>query len=89
MSSEDYTIADQNAVYFLTFTITDWVDVFTRSCYRMLVIDSLNYYIHQNPVRALIVQNEIDYIFNSAGDYAGTKGMVNIITEICNRVANS
>src|SRR5674476_448972 len=43
MSSEDYTIADQNAVYFLTFTITDWVDVFTRSCYRMVVVDSLNY----------------------------------------------
>ena len=43
MSSEDYTIADQNAVYFLTFTITDWVDIFTRSCYRMVVVDSLNY----------------------------------------------
>jgi len=29
MSSEDYSIVDQNAVYFLTFTITDWVDIFT------------------------------------------------------------
>ncbi len=43
MSSEDYAIADQNAVYFLTFTIVDWVDIFTRSCYRMIVVDSLNY----------------------------------------------
>ena len=183
MSSEDYSIADQNAVCFLTFTITDWVDIFTHSCYRMVIADSLNYcienkgltiyawclmsyhihlvakandgfllsdiirdfkkftakkiidmikegpesrkewllyrfsfagkfdhriknykvwqdishpillesnhlidqrinYIHQNPVRALIVQNEEDYIFSSAGDYAGTKGMINIITEI-------
>jgi hypothetical protein len=28
MSSENYSIEDQNAVYFLTFTISDWVDVF-------------------------------------------------------------
>lgn len=42
MSPEDYTIAYQNADYFLTFTITDWLDVFTRSCYRIIVIDSLN-----------------------------------------------
>ena len=43
MISENYSIEDQNAVYFLTFTIIDWVDIFTRSCYRMVVVDSLNY----------------------------------------------
>jgi len=26
MSSEDYSIADQNAIYFMTLTNTDWVD---------------------------------------------------------------
>ena len=183
MSSEDYFITDQNAVYFLTFTITDWVDVFTRSCYRLIIVDSLNYcimnkglsifswclmsnhlhliarvnesfklsdiirdfkkftakriieminegpesrkewliyrfayagkydhriknykvwqdtshpilldsdylidqkinYIHQNPVRALIVQNDFDYLFSSVTDFAGTKGMVNIEKEL-------
>ena len=181
MSSENYTIADQNAVYFLTFTVTDWIDIFTRSCYKIVIVDSLNYciankgltiyawclmsnhihlvakanegfrlsdiirdfkkftakriiemikeesesrkewllyrfsfagkfdhriknyklwqdtshpiildnnylidqkinYIHQNPIRALIVQNTEDYIFSSACDYAGTKGIVNIET---------
>ncbi len=30
MSSDNYFIADQNALYFLTFTVTDWIDVFTR-----------------------------------------------------------
>jgi len=183
MSSENYSIADQNEVYFLTFTITDWVDIFTRSCYRIVVVDSLNYcvankgltiyawclmsnhihlvakaddgfrlsdiirdfkkftaksiiemikegpesrkewllyrfsfagkfdnriknykvwqdtshpilldnnllidqkinYIHQNPIRSLIGQNAEDYIFSSACDYAGNKGMVTITTEI-------
>ncbi len=183
MSSENYLIGDQNAVYFLTFTIVDWVDVFTRNCYRMIIVDSLNYcieskgliiyswclmsnhlhlvakandsfrlsdiirdfkkftakkiidainevpesrkewllyrfsyagkfdhriknykvwqdtshpillntnylfeqrtnYIHQNPVRALIVKNAEDYIFSSACDYAGTVGMVKIEKDI-------
>ena len=183
MSSENYIISDQNAVYFLTFTITDWVDIFTRPGYKTIIVDSLNYcteskgltlyawclmtnhlhlvarakdnyrmsdiirdfkkftakriieiiksepesrrewllyrfsfagkfdnriknykvwqdishpivldseyiinqkinYIHENPVRAMIVYNPEDYLFSSAGDFAGTKGMVNIENEI-------
>ena len=43
MSSENYRIADQNALYFLTFTVTDWVDVFTRLSYRNIIADALTY----------------------------------------------
>ena len=183
MSSENYTIEDQNSIYFLTFTITDWLDVFTRSCYKIILVDSLNYcidnkgltiyawclmsnhlhlvananenfrlsdiirdfkkftakriveainsenesrkdwllyrfsfagkfdhriknykvwqdtshpilldsnylidqkinYIHQNPVRALIVENADEYLFSSACDYAGKTGMVKVVTDI-------
>ncbi len=179
MSSEEYSINDQNAVYFLTFTIVDWIDIFTRANYKTIITDSLNYciaqkgltvyawclmtnhlhlvaraeenyrmsdiirdfkkftakriieaidegpesrkewllnpfayagkfdhriknykvwqdtshpvlldsnllidqkidYIHQNPVKALIVQKPEDYLFSSAGDYAGDKGLVKI-----------
>jgi hypothetical protein len=28
MSADNYFITDQNGVYSLTFTVTDWVDVF-------------------------------------------------------------
>lgn len=35
-------------------------------------------YIHQNPVRAGIVDNEADYLYSSARDYVGKKGLVNI-----------
>ncbi len=35
-------------------------------------------YIHENPVRQLIVNNAYDYIFSSAIDYADGKGLVNI-----------
>lgn len=43
MSAENYSIKKQNSVYFLTFTITDWVDVFTRLHYKNLIAESLAY----------------------------------------------
>ncbi|EPA00295.1 Transposase [Indibacter alkaliphilus LW1] len=35
-------------------------------------------YIHQNPVRAMIVEEDHHYLFSSARDYTGIKGLVNI-----------
>ena len=43
MSSENYRVEKQDAVYFLTFTVTDWVDVFTRINYRNIIVESLDY----------------------------------------------
>ena len=180
MSGDRYHIDDQHAIYFLTFTVVDWIDVFARPEYKMIIVDSLNYcienkglvcyawvlmtnhmhiivraehpnrlsdvirdykkftskklvesidtitesrrewllhkfefnakvtrradnskfwqdsnhaiclegggnrmqeriqYIHQNPVRQQIVAFPEDYIFSSAGDYAGRKGLVTV-----------
>jgi REP element-mobilizing transposase RayT len=36
-------------------------------------------YIHQNPVRAEIVNNPEDYRYSSAIDYAGGKGLLNVV----------
>ena len=47
MSSESYYIKDQKATHFLTFTVQAWVDVFTRSIYRLDIVDSLNYCIRE------------------------------------------
>ncbi|WP_425637716.1 REP-associated tyrosine transposase [Algoriphagus yeomjeoni] len=175
-----FQVSDQHAIYFLTLTIVDWIDVFTRKEYKLEVVDSLNfcverkgleifawclmsnhlhllcrskeafrlsdtlhdfkkftarkiltslekesvesraswilkafrekgssqnritiykfwidglhavaiesnqfleqklYYIHQNPVEALIVDDPEEYLFSSARDYAGRKGLVKI-----------
>lgn len=181
MSADNYMLKDQNAVYYLTFTVVDWVDVFTRKEFKMVVADSLNFctttkgleiyawclmsnhlhlicraidgfaisdiirdfkkftaktilrkiisepesrrdwmiyrfefagrfdkriskyrfwqdtnhaivlnnnemidqrinYIHDNPVRAMIVGKQEDYLYSSARDYAGEKGLVNVLT---------
>ena len=179
MAGDRYFITDQHATYFLTFTVVEWTDVFTRPQYKMAIVDSLNYciehkglvcnawvlmtnhlhvivravtparlsdiirdfkkftskkiveliqttpesrrewllhkfefaahatgraenfkmwtddnhailldgprygerlrYIHQNPVRQMIVANECDYLFSSAYDYSGKKGLVKVV----------
>ena len=38
MSGDRYIIIDQNACYFLTITVVDWVDV-----YKQITVDSLNF----------------------------------------------
>ena len=38
-----YTVKDQGAVYFLTFTVHQWADVFTRSIYIDEVLMNLRY----------------------------------------------
>lgn len=36
-------ILDQNGLNFLTFTIVEWIDLFTRPVYKDIVIDSLKF----------------------------------------------
>ena len=42
--SKVYTISDQSKAHFITATVVDWVDIFTRKIYRDIVIENLNYY---------------------------------------------
>ena len=35
-------------------------------------------YLHNNPVEAGIVSNAEDYLYSSATDYSGGKGLINI-----------
>ncbi len=41
--STAYKICDDEKLYYLTFQIVGWVDLFTRKCYRDIVIESLKY----------------------------------------------
>jgi REP element-mobilizing transposase RayT len=38
-----YNIKDQHAVYFLTFTVVQWADVFSRDLYSEIILESLKY----------------------------------------------
>lgn len=41
--SFSYQIHDQYAVYFVTFTVHQWVDVFTRNEYKDILLESLRF----------------------------------------------
>jgi len=43
MAGDRYHITGQNDVHFLTFTVVDWVDVFTRGVYKDIIVNALNY----------------------------------------------
>jgi putative transposase len=38
-------------------------------------------YNYNNPVEARFVENEYEYLYSSARDYCGLKGLVNIIID--------
>jgi REP element-mobilizing transposase RayT len=41
--SQGYQIYNQNALYYLTFQIVEWVDIFTRKEYKDIAINSFNF----------------------------------------------
>jgi len=41
--SHQYRVRNHEDIYFVTFTVVDWVDVFTRPSYKQLIINSLTY----------------------------------------------
>ena len=43
---EGYIIRDQAAPHFITATVVDWIDVFTRQQYKDIIISSLDYSIN-------------------------------------------
>ena len=38
-----YAIRDQDKFYFVTFTVVNWIDVFSRQVYRDLFLESIRY----------------------------------------------
>ena len=41
--SGKYKIRDQGALYFVTFTVINWLDIFTRKEYRDIFLESIRY----------------------------------------------
>jgi putative transposase len=72
MTSDNWFIRDQNAVYFLTFTIVDWVDVFTRPVYKNVITDSLNYCIESKGLEVFswcLMSNHLHLVCRAAENF--------------------
>ena len=69
--STGYQIYDQNAVYFVTFTIVDWVNLFSRKHYGDIVVDSLGFCCKEKGLEVygyIIMTNHIHLILKAGGN---------------------
>jgi REP element-mobilizing transposase RayT len=73
--SDGYKIRDQTLPHFITATVADWVDVFTRTSYRDVVVACLDFCIRDKAMVLLgyvIMSNHIHMIVQSGdGDLSG------------------
>jgi REP element-mobilizing transposase RayT len=67
--STGYQIKDQEGLYYLTFQVVDWIDIFSRQAYRDIVIDSFQYATMNKDFQLfayVIMSNHIHLIANSS-----------------------
>ncbi|MCB9173085.1 MAG: transposase [Flavobacteriales bacterium] len=72
MSGDRYKIADQQGLYFVTFTVVNWIDVFTRKDYKFIITDSLNYCIANKGLEVyawVLMSNHLHLIIKAKEGY--------------------
>jgi putative transposase len=66
--SRKYKFRNPEAVYFVTFTTVNWIDVFTRRIYKEIIVDSLNYCIKNKGLMVyawVIMSNHVHLVIES------------------------
>ena len=66
--STGYQISDQEGLYYLTFQVVDWIDIFTRQVYRDIIIESFKYAIENKGLHLfayVIMSNHVHLIAQS------------------------
>jgi len=85
--SHQYRVRTPEDIYFVTFTIVDWVDVFTRPVYKQLIIDSLSYCQQQKglDVHAYCLMSNHLHLLVSARALADLPGIVRDFKKYTNK----
>ena len=72
MNKSGYQIRDQNAIHFITFSVVQWVDVFSRKEYSDVVVDSLNFCVDHKGLKVhawCIMSNHLHLILSCDPPY--------------------
>ncbi|MER3498037.1 MAG: transposase [Chitinophagaceae bacterium] len=51
MQHDENTITQQQACYYLTFNVVDWIDIFIRPVFKQIIVESLNYFIEKKGLK--------------------------------------
>lgn len=69
--SRNYKFHNPDGVYFVSFAVIGWLDVFTRNEYKNIVVESLRYYQQEKGIEILfawcIMTSHVHLIFRSSG----------------------
>jgi len=68
MKDDGYKIRDEYGVYYITFAVVEWVDVFSRKLYTDIVLDSLKFCIENKQLKLFawcIMSNHVNLIVQS------------------------
>jgi putative transposase len=71
--SEKFKARNREGLYFITTTIVDWVDLFTRPTYKHIIVDSLNYCVAHKGLKIhawVLMSNHIHLIVSCENDLA-------------------
>ncbi|PKP21945.1 MAG: hypothetical protein CVU05_05700 [Bacteroidetes bacterium HGW-Bacteroidetes-21] len=66
--SDSYQIKNQQGIYFLTFQIVGWVDIFSRQVYREIIVDSFKYCIENKQLKVhafVVMSNHVHCILST------------------------
>ena len=67
--STGYQIKNQEGLYYLTFQVINWIDIFTRQIYRDIIIENLKYCQQNRDLQVfayVIMSNHVHIIVNSS-----------------------
>lgn len=70
MSKKYKFFKDEGYPYFVTFTVTDWIDLFTREEYNMILLDSIIYFQKEKELIVyawVIMTNHVHMIVGTKG----------------------
>ena len=71
--SQKFKARNPEGLYFITTTIVDWVDLFTRPTYKHIIVDSLNYCVAHKGLKIhawVLMSNHIHLIASCENDLA-------------------
>jgi len=66
--SRNYKFHNPDGIYFVSFAVVEWVDVFTRRMYKDIIVDSLNFCIKEKGMVLYtwcIMTNHMHLVFSS------------------------
>jgi REP element-mobilizing transposase RayT len=69
--SRNYKFHNPEGVYFVSFAVVEWIDVFTRNDYKNIILDSLRFCQHNKGMEIFawcIMSNHVHLVFRSNGN---------------------